>query len=228
MKGVLFSAMFLVAGLAAVAGFAAVSDVPRLDYTKFFKGSVPEYVSIAIEKSGQVTYQEAADDERPIRFQISPDQVNEFFALAGKLDRFTRPLESPLKVAHMGIKTFRIEDGATKSEVKFNYSDDSDARELADRFERITDTEQNFINLERAVKFDKLGVNQALLLLQSTYEKKRLIAPEQFLPLLNRVIKNESYMHMSRERASSLADLFRSPASIKTEAAKAENDKPEK
>ncbi len=216
MRSVLVSAMFVVAGL------AAVSDVPRLEYTKFFKGSVPEYVSIAIEKSGQVTYKEAADDERPIRFQMPPDQVNELFGLAGKLDHFTRPLESPLKVAHMGIKTFRIEDGATKGEVKFNYSDDADARELADRFERITETEQDFINLERAVKFDKLGVNQAILLVQITYQKKRLIAPEQFLPLLDRVIKNESFMHMSRERASSLADLFRNPASVKAEGANTE------
>ena len=203
------TALLSVIGMAAA--LAAVVDVPRLEYSKFFKGSVPEFVSITIEKSGQVTYKEAADDERPIRFQLPPEQVSELFALAGKLDHFTRPLESPLKVAHMGIKTFRIEDGATKGEVKFNYSADADARELADRFERITETEQLFSNLERAVKFDKLGVNQALLLLQITYEKKRLIAPEQFLPLLDRVIKNESYMHMSRERAASLADLFRNP-----------------
>ena len=222
MRPVLIGAMFL------AAGFAAVTDAPRLEYTKFFKGSVPEYVSITIEKSGQVTYKEAADDERPIQFQLPSDQVGELFALAGKLDHFTRPLESPLKVAHMGIKTFRIQDGATKGEVKFNYSEDADARELADRFERITDTEQNFINLERAVKFDKLGVNQALLLVQMTYEKKRLIAPEQFLPLLDRVIKNESFMHMSRERAASLADLFRNPPSVKAEDGKTETGKTDK
>ena len=76
------------------------------------------------------------------------------------------------------------------------------------------------------MKFDKLGVNQALLLLQMTYEKKRLLAPEQFLPLLDRVIKNESFMHMSRERASGLADLFRNPAAGKAEGAS--NDKTEK
>ena len=206
----------------------AVTDPPRLEYTKFFKGSVPEYVSISIEKSGQVTYKEAADDDRPIRFRMPSDQVTELFALAGKLDNFTRALESPIKVAHMGFKTFRIADGAIKGEVKFNYSADPDARELADRFERITETEQDFIGLERAVKFDKLGVNQALLLVQITYEKKRLIAPEQFLPLLDRVIKNESYMHMSRERASSLADVFRNPPAAKAEPAKTESDKTEK
>src|SRR5205085_11782898 len=126
-----------------------------------------------VDKSGQVEYKEAPDDDRPIRFQLTEDQVSEIFALAGKLDRFARPLESPLKVAHMGIKTFRYEDGPSNTEVKFNYSENVDARELADRFECITETEQDFVNLERAVKFDKLGVNQALLLLQMTYEKRR-------------------------------------------------------
>ena len=222
MRAVLIVA-FIVGGCSG-----AVTDPPRLEYTKFFKGSVPEYVSISVEKSGQVTYKEAADDDRPIRFQMPLDQVNELFAFAGRLDNFKRALESPLKVAHMGIKTFRIVDGETKGEVKFNYSADTDARELADRFERITETEQGFINLERAVKFDKLGVNQALLLLQITYEKKRLIAPEQFLPLLDRVIKNESYMHMSRERASTLADLFRNPQPAKSESGKTESDKTDK
>jgi len=38
-----------------------------------------------------------------------------------------------------------------------------------------------------------------------------LMAPEQFLPLLDRIIKNESYMHIARERAASLADSIRKP-----------------
>jgi hypothetical protein len=203
--------------LCLAAATLASAEAPRIEYSKYFKGSVPEFVAISVDKSGQVVYKEAVEDDRPIRFQMPEDQVAEIFSLATKLNHFARPLESPLKVAHMGIKTFRFEDGATKSEVKFNYSDDADARQLADCFERITETEQDFINLERAVKFDKLGVNQALLLLQITYEKKRLIAPQQFLELLDRVAKNESFMHMSRERASSLADTFRNQTQSKTD-----------
>ncbi|MGI8743973.1 MAG: hypothetical protein ACR2NN_15635 [Bryobacteraceae bacterium] len=214
------------AGLVCIACVAALAQAgsggPRIEYSKFFKGSVPEYVAITIEKPGQVTYQEAKDDERPIRFQIPADQVNEVFGLAAKLDHFTRPLESGLKVAQMGVKSFRFADGGTTGEVKFNYSEDPDARQLADWFERITETEQDFIGLERAVKFDKLGVNQALLLLQITYDKKRLMAPEQFLPLLDRIAKNESFMHMSRERAATIAGLFRNQTVANTEGRKTE------
>ena len=67
------------------------------------------------------------------------------------------------------------------------------------------------------MKYDKLGVNQELMNLEITYDQKRLIAPDQFLPLLDRVAKNESYLHMSRERAARLADTFRARKSPKPE-----------
>jgi hypothetical protein len=37
------------------------------------------------------------------------------------------------------------------------------------------------------------------------------VAAAQLLPVLDRIIKNESYIHMARERAASLADAIRSP-----------------
>jgi hypothetical protein len=96
--------------------------------------------------------------------------------------------------------------------VKFNYSIDPEAQAIADVFERMTESEQNYIQLERAVKYDKLGVNDAILQLQISWDKKRLVAPQQFLPLLDRVAKNEGFMHMSRERAAGLADMIRGKA----------------
>ncbi len=197
--------------LCAALGAATSGGGPTVFYSKYFKGSVPEYVDITVEKSGKVTFREAVDDERPIHFDLPPTQAAEIFELTDKLGRFSKPLESPAKVAHMGMKTFRYEDAPAKTEVKFNFTEDLDARMLADWFERIVETEQGYANLERAVKFDKLGVNQALLQVQVTQERKRLIAPEQFLPLLDRVAKNEGFMHMSRERAASLAEAFRNP-----------------
>ena len=193
----------------AVASFACAAPGPSIFYSKYFKGSNPEYVAVTLERSGQAVYQEAAEDDNPIRFKIADSQSAEIFAAADKLNRFRRPLESNLKVAHMGVKTFRFEDGGVKSEVKFNYSEDPDARALADWFERIAETEQDFIALERAVKFDKLGVQHALLQMEIAYDKKRLVAPAQFLPLLDRVVKNESYMHIARDRAAKLAETFR-------------------
>jgi len=185
------------------------ADGPRLSYSKSFPGSSPAYVEIVVEHNGEASYREAPDDDQPLKFQLPESEIAQIFGLADKLGHFGHPLEAPLKVAFMGMKTFRFENGAEKKEVKFNYSEDTDAQALLDSFERIAETEQNLINLERAAKYDKLGVNRALLLVQSAYDHKRLVAPQQLLPILDRIAKNDSYMHMDRERAAGLGDAIR-------------------
>ncbi|HTC89529.1 MAG TPA: hypothetical protein VK686_14580 [Bryobacteraceae bacterium] len=185
---------------------------PRLFYSKYFKGSTPEFVAITVERDGQVTYQEAKEDDNPIKIQLDRASVQEMFDLAEKLGRFQRPIESGLKIANLGLKTFRFEDEAERHEIQFNYSEDVNAQTLLDRFERITETEQHFANLDRTAHFEKLGVNDVLLQMQVTWERNRLVDPQQFLPLLDRIAKNESYLHISRERAAAIADAIRKPA----------------
>ena len=187
------------------------ADVPRLYFSKSFPGSAPAYVAINVDKTGAGDYREEANDNQPVRFQLSETEVAGIFDLAAKLGYFDHPLESPLKVAFMGNKTFRFVDGVRKNEVKFNFSEDPAAQALADSFERISESEQLFTNLEVSAKYDRLGVMKALLLLESAYDRKRLVDTAQYLPLLDRIAKNESYMHQARMRAASLADEFRAP-----------------
>lgn len=188
---------------------AAAWAQPRIFYSKTFPGSHPAYLEIVLETDGKAVYKEAPDDVQPIRFQLKKTEADEIFALAEKLDRFKRPLEANLKVANMGLKLFRWEDGATKQEVKYNFTQDLDAQALQEWFEKMTETEQHFIALERAVKFDKLGANKAILQFQAAMERNRLVGLDQFLPLLDRVIKNESYLNMARERAGNIAETIR-------------------
>ena len=101
------------------------------------------------------------------------------------------------------------ENGSQSGETTFNYTEDLDGRAITDWFERISETERHLMELERVVKYDKLGVNDAILQLEITMDRKRLVAPEQFLPMLDRVVKNESFMHQARERAAYLADQIR-------------------
>jgi hypothetical protein len=190
---------------------AVAPGAPLLFYSKYFKGSVPEFTAITVERSGQTTYQEAKDDDNPIRVQMTEAETQQIFDLAEKLDRFQHPIESGLKVANMGTKTFRFENGTEKHEVQFNYSLDTAAQALLECFERIAETEQDFIALDRSAHYDKLGVNDALLELEISLDHKRLVAAQQFLPLLDRIAKNESYLHIARERAASLAETIRKP-----------------
>ncbi|MFN7996468.1 MAG: hypothetical protein U0Q18_22845 [Bryobacteraceae bacterium] len=187
----------------------AAADPPHIYYSKSFPNSVPAFVSITLDRTGAGQYKEKEDDDQPISFHLTEPETADIFGLAEKLGYFDHPLESPLKVAFMGTKTFRFEDGTARNEVKFNFSEDPSARLLADWFERITESEQHLINLEIAAKYDKLGVMKALLLLESSYDRKRLVNAQQYLLLLDRIAKNESYLHQARLRAASIADEIR-------------------
>jgi len=192
--------------------FASVvfaGDGPRLFYSRTFPGSSPAYFDITLESNGDVVYREAVDDELPSKFHMTEAETKDVFALADKLDHFKHPLESPLKVAFMGAKVFRYEQGTEKTEVKFNYSEDVNAQALMDWFEKMAESAQQRDNLERAAKYDHLGVMHAMDLLASAYTRKRLVAVEQFLPILDRVAKNETYMHQARALAAELAEAIR-------------------
>jgi hypothetical protein len=197
------------AALALLTIATALAD-PHIVFSKQFKGGYPDFVSIAIEKDGHTVFRLAPDDPNALDFRLSSEQANELFSLAGKLGNFTRPVESGLKVAYLGQKTFRFEDGPTVHEVSFNYSLDPDAKQLLEVFERISESEQRYLDLDSAIHFDKLGVDHAILRVRMLWDAGRLICPEQFLPLLARIANNESFMHVDRERAASLSDEFRS------------------
>ena len=185
------------------------ADGPRLFYSKSFPGSTPAYVEITLSQNGDVAYREAPDEDNPIKFRLQEMETREIFDLVEKAGSFKRSLESPAKVAFMGAKTFRLEDGADKSEVKFNYTQDAAAQALADWFERMAESAGRRIDLERAAKYDKLGVVQSLLELQISLDKKRIVGAEQFLPMLDRISNNETYMHTARTRAAEIASTIR-------------------
>jgi hypothetical protein len=202
------------------ASFAVGADEATLTFEKSFPGSTPAWVRIVVDRSGKTVYSEAPDDPTPVTLQLKEAERQAIFDLAERLDYFSQPLESNLPVAKMGEKTLRYESGAKKQEQKFNYSVDTNAQALTDWFEKITESERYLMELERAARFDKLGVNKAILQIQAAYERKRLVAVDQYLKWLDRVVKNESYLNMARERAARLAEEFRNPTAANAETAK--------
>src|SRR5438046_2875861 len=93
------------------AGTLCAQDAPRFFFSKAFPGSVPAYMQVTLEKTGDVDYREAPDDDLPLKYKLTEAETSEVFGLIEKLDFFKRPVESGLKVAFMGTKTFRLEKG---------------------------------------------------------------------------------------------------------------------
>lgn len=189
-------------GAVLLAGAASAAEIV---YIKDFPNSVPEYVHIVLNENGQVSYQESEDDD-PTVFQLEEPIRAEMFKLAGDLDHFDKPLESGLKVANMGKKTFRWEDAGTMAEASYNHTNEKEAQQLQADFDHIAESETLLFALERAVRYDRLGVHEALLNIEDAWKKKRLVGTSQFLPLMQQVRDNEAYLHMARERAARLTE----------------------
>ncbi len=200
------AAALLVTAALAIAG---AEEAPRITFSKSFPGSQPAFFSIAVERTGAATYNESQDPDNAEKLQLEPGFTGELFQMADRLDHFNKPLESGLKVANMGEKTLRWEGGGESRESKFNYSTNEDAKLLADRFEEIAVCAQMLLELRRSIRHDRLGVNAAVVKIQSLWNDKRLVATADFLPVLDRVAGDEVYIHMARERAAQIADAIR-------------------
>jgi hypothetical protein len=65
------------------------------------------------------------------------------------------------------------------------------------------------INLERVARFDRLGVDAALLQLQASFDQHRLAGARQLLPILDKIANNKSAFNRARERAATMAATIR-------------------
>ena len=136
------------------AGSLVAQDAQRFFYSKSFPGSTPAYVQVTLEKNGEAVYKEAPDDDLPLTFKLTGAETAEVYRLVEKLDYFKHPIESGLKVAFLGTKTFRLENDAEKREVQFNYSEDPSTGLLWDWCERMAESAEHRIALERAAKYE--------------------------------------------------------------------------
>jgi len=80
--------------LVLLAGPLLAGDGARLFYSKSFPGSTPAYMQVSVERTGEVEYREAPDDDNPLKFNLTVAEATEVFGLADKMDHFKSPIES--------------------------------------------------------------------------------------------------------------------------------------
>ncbi len=188
---------------------AAQTKAEKLLYVKSFPGSNPSYQQLEIQRDGMGVYQEAEEEADPVNLQLPAKVATQVFELAKELEYFRQPLESGLNIAKMGEKTFRYQGEQTHSQT-FNYTTVPAAQKLLDLCERIAESQRLFIRLEYTLKFDRLGVNDALIAIDAALKRDRLMGAQHMLPMLDQIINSKRYMNISRSRADAIARALRS------------------
>ena len=207
--------LFLLTGaacLAASAGLPAPAGA-KLTFRRVFKGSTPEFIEISVrEDSDTAVYDIRQLDEDPgaSSFQVSPSWRVKMFALAAQLKHFQgQDLDVHRKIANLGEKTFRWESGSEVHETKFNYTLNSAAAQLLQIFEGFARQQEHVELISRRMKYDRLGVNDALLQLESDYNRSLLPEPPRVLPMLDQISEDSHFVDIARQRARALAERIR-------------------
>jgi len=192
---------------------APASAGATLTFRRIFKSSAPEFIEISVrEDSDEATYEIRQLDEDPgaTKFEVSSGLRARMFALAQQLNRFQgQDLDVHRKIANLGEKTFRWEQGPETHEVKFNYTLNSTASQLLQIFEGLARQQELLMLLERRMKYDRLGINDALLQFEMELNRKLLPEPERALPTLDQIAGDSRFVDIGRQRARNLAERIR-------------------
>ena len=179
-----------------------------------FKSSTPEFIELTIQSgSDSATYEirQLDDDPGSSPFDVSPALRAKMFELAAQLNNFKgQDLDVHRKrIANLGVKTFRWEQGTESHEVTFNYTLNDTASQLLHIFEGLARQQELLMLLERRMKYDRLGINDALLQFESDLNRHLLPEPQRALPALDQIASDSRFVEIGRQRARALAERIR-------------------
>ena len=209
--------------LIAVALMATSAALPapapsgaKLTFRRVFKGSSPEFIEISVREDSEVgayEIRQLEEDPGSLPFQVSATWRAKMFDLAAQLKHFQgQDLDVHRKIANLGEKTFRWQTGSKTSEVVFNYTLNMQATQLVQICEGLARQQELMELLQRRIKYDRLGVNDALLQFENDFNRGVLPEPQVALPLLDQIAEDSRVVEIARQRARSLAERVRHPA----------------
>jgi hypothetical protein len=185
----------------------------KLTFRRVFKGSSPEFIEISVREDSEVAAYEIRqldEDAGSSPFQVSAAWRTKMFDLAAQLKHFQgQDLDVHRKIANLGEKTFRWESGAEIHETKFNYTLNSAAAQLLQIFEGLARQQETVDLISRRMKYDRLGINDALLQFESDLNRSLLPEPQRVLPMLDQIAGDSRFVEIARQRARSLAERIR-------------------
>lgn len=183
-----------------------------ITYRRVFKGSSPEFIELKISDQGKCTYDIRQLDEEvdPEPLEVGPAVQKRIFDLAGELKNFAiGNIDIQKKIANLGQKTFRYENGAEVHETTFNYTLNPTASQLMEIFEGLARQQEDLVLLERQAKYDRLGVNDALMRFETDMDHRLLPEPERLLSVLDQIAGDSHFLEIARTRARALAERIR-------------------
>lgn len=184
------------------------SQAAKVTFRRIFQGSSPEYIELCIwDDAKTATYEirQMEDDPGSAPFEVGEPLRTKIFGLTAQLHNFQGlDLDVHRKIANLGEKTFRWEQAGVSHETKFNYTLNSAASQLLQIFEGLARQQEHYELITRRMKYDRLGIYDALLQFESDLNRGLLPEPQRLVPLLEQIASDPKFVDVARKRAQSV------------------------
>src|SRR5207244_85009 len=178
-------AIFSLAAVLVCSVFLRAAGGATITYRRVFKGSNPEFIEIKVGEDGSASYgiRQLSENPDPEPFRVGDAVRTRIFELAGELHDFEGlDLDVHRRIADLGDKTFRYEKSGEGHEAHYNYTQNRSATQLSLIFEELFQQQRDLTLLGQRLKYDGLGVDDALHHVEDSMWHHGLPEPASLVP----------------------------------------------
>lgn len=218
--------LLLLAGF-PVPDVAAQGAPAKLQFSLDRPGSPPVQYTLIVADTGEGQYTPAAmaggptgpapaGAEGPAKFlRVDPALVKTLFAAVPMVEGGRCETHSK-NIAKTGVKVLHYTGNGRDAQCTYNYSDDDRVNDATSAFEGLAETLQFGDRLRSKLRFDRLGLDSELDLLQTAITEHRALGIANIAPVLKSIASDERVMDRARHRAEQL--LVQGGASLPVQA----------
>jgi len=192
----------------------AAKPTQNKSYSYFFEFTQPDFtvrkMILEHDESGKgiLTFEKQGWDETltdPVELSAtSLERINKLFTALNFLDS-TENYQSERHYAHLGVMKIRRKSGEKSREVTLDWSDNKDAKALADEYRKVCDQFVWIFDVKLARENQPLEAPKLIGSLETMIKQKWISDPMQLVPFLKELGNDERIPLIGRNRAMKIA-----------------------
>jgi hypothetical protein len=188
------------------------SATPSITFERFWDDFSPQSVTVTVSANGATKYSSHDPgkngdeaDEYHTEFTISPARCDKLFRYAAEANYFQGDFTfKKHAVASTGKKTLTYADASRHFNTTYDYSENKAIQEITSIFIGISNTIEHGRKLQFLRRFDKLGLEAELKVMEDAAESHSLVEIQLIAPTLEGIAEDRAILNIARQRAHRL------------------------
>jgi hypothetical protein len=188
------------------------SPTPSIMFERVWEDFTPQSVTITVSANGATKYSSRDPgkngdeaDEYQTEFTMSRDRCDKLFRYAREANYFQGDFTfKKHAVASTGKKTLTYVDASRHFNTTYDYSEHKAIQEITSIFMGISNTIEHGRKLQFLRRFDKLGLEAELKVMEDAAESHSLVEIQIIAPTLESIAEDHAILNIARQRAHRL------------------------